>query len=77
MEGETAGNSGADPATANLFAAGSNPHDEEGEGEENEETSHSIKAKAYRLTKAEEEGGSKWVTLGAGAFLLATFFSLR
>jgi len=47
---------------------GSNPHDEEGEGEEQEDTIYSVKLRAFRLKKPEEKGGSGWVELGYGAY---------
>jgi nucleoporin NUP2 len=43
-----------------------NPHDEEGVGEENEETVHAVKLKAYRMRRASEQGGSGWAELGMG-----------
>ncbi len=49
-----------------------NPHDEEGTGEENEETVHAVKLKAYRMKKADEEGGSGWAELGLGTY--SSFF---
>jgi len=49
---------------------GNNPHDEEGEGEEQEDTVYSIKLRAFRLKKAEEKGGSGWVELGYGVLRL-------
>jgi nucleoporin NUP2 len=45
---------------------GNNPHDEEGEGEEQEDTVYSVKLRAFRLKKAEEKGGSGWAELGYG-----------
>ncbi|KAF9050113.1 hypothetical protein BJ165DRAFT_984605 [Panaeolus papilionaceus] len=42
-----------------------NPHDLEGKGEEDEETVHSVKLKAYRLKK-DETGANKWAELGLG-----------
>jgi len=47
---------------------GSNPHDEEGPGEENEETLHAVRLKAYRMKKADEKGGPGWAELGSGGF---------
>lgn len=41
---------------------GSSVHDQEGEGEEDEETTHNVKAKVYSLKK--EEGA--WKELGLG-----------
>lgn len=52
-----------DTGPKSLF--GVNPHDEEGEGEENEETIHSIRSKAFRMKKA-DEGTSGWADLGTG-----------
>jgi len=45
---------------------GHNPHDEEGQGEEDEVTVHSVKCKAYRMKKADEKGGPGWVEVGYG-----------
>jgi len=39
-------------------------HDQEGEGEEGEETRHSVKSKVYKLNKA--EGGAGWTDMGTG-----------
>ncbi|KAJ3493510.1 hypothetical protein NMY22_g20200 [Coprinellus aureogranulatus] len=47
-----------------------NPHDEEGEGEEEEETVHAIKSKAFRMKKADEKGGPGWVEIGYGVLRL-------
>lgn len=41
-------------------------HDEEGEGEEHEETVHTVKLKAYRLRKSDEKEGSPYLELGVG-----------
>lgn len=43
-----------------------NPHDGEGTGEENEETVHAVKLKAYRMKRADEQGGPGWAELGMG-----------
>ncbi|PPR07701.1 hypothetical protein CVT26_003724 [Gymnopilus dilepis] len=51
------GDGGAEAQPA-LFAT--NPHDEEGEGEENEETVHSIRSKVLRFDN------NKWVSYGIG-----------
>jgi nucleoporin NUP2 len=47
-------------------------HDLEGEGEEDEETAHSVKAKVYRMSKKTEEGIEKsyWADLGTGVLRL-------
>ncbi|KAG5647036.1 hypothetical protein DXG03_001406 [Asterophora parasitica] len=45
------------------------PHDEEGEGEEDEETVHSAKLKAFRLSKP-ESGPATWAELGIGVLRL-------
>lgn len=60
---EGAGESGK--SASNLLAV-HNPHDDEGEGEENETTVHAIKVKAYRMRKADAKGGSGWADLGFG-----------
>jgi nucleoporin NUP2 len=52
-------------STSNLLAA-HNPHDDEGEGEENEISVHAIKVKAYRMKKADAEGNPGWADLGFG-----------
>lgn len=50
---------------------GKNPNDEEGEGEEGEETVHAIKLKAYKMTKKDENGnGGGWNELGHGSLVL-------
>ncbi|KAF8160750.1 hypothetical protein B0H34DRAFT_806238 [Crassisporium funariophilum] len=61
-DGETSGNN------SGLLA--SNPHDEEGVGEENEDTIHAVKLKAYRMRKSDEKGGSGWAELGLGIMRL-------
>lgn len=43
-----------------------NPHDDEGEGEENEISVHAIKVKAYRMRKADAKSGPGWADLGFG-----------
>ncbi|KAF8070678.1 hypothetical protein FPV67DRAFT_1448373 [Lyophyllum atratum] len=55
-------------STSGLLAK--NPHDEEGEGEEQEDTIHAIKLKAFRLRKADEKEGSPWLELGFGVMRL-------
>jgi len=39
-------------------------HDQEGVGEEDEETTHSVKCKVYKLNKA--DGGAGWADMGVG-----------
>ena len=51
--------------TSNFLAA-HNPHDDEGEGEENEISVHAIKVKAYRMKKADAKGSPGWADLGFG-----------
>ncbi|KAK7472593.1 hypothetical protein VKT23_000706 [Stygiomarasmius scandens] len=63
---EDAAKAEENPATA-LF--GNSPHDEEGEGEEDEETTHSIRLKAFRLKKS-DEGAAGWADLGTGVLRL-------
>ena len=60
---EGGGESSGSPS--NLLAA-HNPHDDEGEGEENEISVHAIKVKAYRMRKADAKGGPGWADLGFG-----------
>lgn len=43
-------------------------HDGEGEGEENEETMYTVRAKLYKLTKTSDK--SEWKDLGVGMFRL-------
>lgn len=47
------------------FSISSSNHDEEGEGEENEETLHSTRVKVYRLKK-NAEGAQAWADMGVG-----------
>ena len=39
-------------------------HDQEGEGEEDEETMHTVKTKVYKMNKA--EGAVGWTDMGIG-----------
>jgi nucleoporin NUP2 len=48
---------------------GPNPHDVEGEGEEDEETTHEIKAKAFKL-KTDKDGKTLWAEMGVGQCFL-------
>ena len=61
----TEGGGESSGSTSNLLAA-HNPHDEEGEGEENEISVHSIRVKAYRMKKADAKGNPGWADLGFG-----------
>lgn len=73
-EGEGEEDSGGDDAsaaaegdsTAKTALSAPSPHDVEGEGEEDEETTHSVRLKAYRMKKADERGGEGWAELGVG-----------
>lgn len=47
---------------------GPNPHDEEGVGEEDEETVHSVKSKVYKMKK--EGDKTSWTELGTGILRL-------
>ncbi|KAJ3827303.1 hypothetical protein EV361DRAFT_909383 [Lentinula raphanica] len=58
-----------DPAAGSKSLFGVNPHDEEGEGEENEETLHAIRSKAFRMQK-DDKGASGWADLGTGILRL-------
>ena len=49
-----------------LFAG--SVHDKEGEGEEEEETTHEIRSKVYKMMK-DDEGKSRWAEQGVGAYL--------
>lgn len=60
------GSEGTEPKESIPGLLTPNPHDEEGAGEENEETVHAVKLKAYRMRKASEQGGSGWAELGIG-----------
>ena len=61
----TEGGGESSGSTSNLLAA-HNPHDDEGEGEENETSVHAIKVKAYRMKKADAKGSPGWADLGFG-----------
>lgn len=55
---------GENPAASII---GVNPHDEEGEGEEEEETVHAIKLKVYQLNrKRDDKSTGGWMDLGHG-----------
>ncbi|KAL0578286.1 hypothetical protein V5O48_003697 [Marasmius crinis-equi] len=54
--------SSEDGVATGIF--GSSPHDGEGEGEENEDTIHSVKSKVYKMKK--EGGTTSWAELGTG-----------
>ncbi|KAK1236320.1 hypothetical protein PQX77_000436 [Marasmius sp. AFHP31] len=64
---ESHGSQGSEDGVATgIF--GSNPHDGDGEGEENEDTVHSVKSKVYKMKK--EDGKSSWADLGTGLLKL-------
>ena len=44
-------------------------HDQEGEGEEHEETKHEIRSKVYKMTK-DKEGKAQWGDMGVGMLRL-------
>ncbi|KAI6002757.1 hypothetical protein EDD15DRAFT_2360681 [Pisolithus albus] len=54
-----------DDATKSLNTGG---HDEEGEGEEDEETVHAVRCKVFKLTKADDK--NEWKDLGIGILRL-------
>ncbi|KAF9051074.1 PH domain-like protein [Hymenopellis radicata] len=60
---ETASTSTDGDAMSNMI--GTSVHDVEGEGEEDEETTYSVKLKAFKMTK-DNEGKSSWAELGVG-----------
>jgi len=64
--GDEAGAAGEGDNAAKAGILGPSLHDAEGEGEEEEETTHSVRLKAYRMRKADERGGQGWVELGVG-----------
>jgi nucleoporin NUP2 len=53
-------------ASKPIFAA---EHDEEGAGEEDEETTHTIRAKVYRLLR-NKDGANYWADTGVGMLRL-------
>jgi len=57
---------GGEEETVKLLP--SHTHDEEGEGEEDEETMHAVRCKVFRLFKSEDK--SEWKDLGVGMFRL-------
>jgi nucleoporin NUP2 len=54
---------GGEEETVKLLP--SHTHDEEGEGEEDEETMHAVRCKVFRLFKSEDK--SEWKDLGVGS----------
>ncbi|KAI0744256.1 hypothetical protein C8Q80DRAFT_1185827 [Daedaleopsis nitida] len=52
-----------------MLLAGSSVHDAEGEGEQDEETVHSIRCKVYKMTK-DKEGKAQWSEMGVGVLRL-------
>lgn len=69
---ETTGSKAQTPEVNNNseLLTSNKQHDEEGEGEEDEDTVHSVKLKAYRMRKADEKGGAGWAELGYGVLRL-------
>ncbi|KAM6502075.1 hypothetical protein JOM56_002052 [Amanita muscaria] len=69
-EEEAAGTDGSGATegdeAAKVGVSSPTAHDVEGEGEEEEETIHSVRLKAHRMRKADEKGGQAWVELGVG-----------
>ena len=57
---------GESSGSASNLLATHNPHDDEGEGEENEISVHAIKVKAYRMKKPDAKGSPGWADLGFG-----------
>jgi nucleoporin NUP2 len=66
VEGEKGQSNESETSAAPIGLFGTSPHDEEGEGEEEEDTIYSAKLRAFRLKKEDEAGGSGWVELGYG-----------
>jgi nucleoporin NUP2 len=48
-------------------------HGGEGEGEEDEETTYTVKAKVFKFT-TDREGAPTWSEMGVGAYLLSRFY---
>jgi len=65
---ETEGKSEDGNVAATMM--GVNPHDEEGEGEEDEATVHAIKLRVYQLKKKEDKSADGWMDLGHGVLRL-------
>jgi nucleoporin NUP2 len=65
-----------DGATDDSKSLPTKNHDEEGEGEENEETTHTTKSKVYKLVKdSSEDGKPGWKELGVGKCARRDFVS--
>ncbi|KAI0746061.1 hypothetical protein C8Q76DRAFT_790365 [Earliella scabrosa] len=65
---DAAGAGGDQPPPPPLIA-GTSVHDQEGEGEEHEETTHEIRSKVYKMTK-DKEGKAQWGDMGVGMLRL-------
>ncbi|OJT05789.1 Nucleoporin NUP152 [Trametes pubescens] len=57
------------PESMPVLAAGTSIHDQEGEGEEHEVTTHEVRSKVYKMTK-DKDGNSQWGDLGVGVLRL-------
>jgi nucleoporin NUP2 len=69
---------GGTPATeGSLDEDGQAPpgiHGGEGEGEEDEETTYTVKAKVFKFT-TDREGAPTWSEMGVGVYLFSRFLS--
>ncbi|KAI0645952.1 hypothetical protein C8Q79DRAFT_927042 [Trametes meyenii] len=68
-EGTTPAPAEGGDAAPQRLPASSSAHDAEGEGEEDEVTTHEIRSKVYKLAK-DKEGKSQWSDLGVGVLRL-------
>ncbi|GBE81163.1 predicted protein [Sparassis crispa] len=59
---------GAEPAQI-LMSSSSSVHDLEGEGEENEEATHEVRSKVFKMVK-DKDGKDKWSDMGVGILRL-------
>ncbi|KAI0074658.1 hypothetical protein K474DRAFT_1773855 [Panus rudis PR-1116 ss-1] len=67
-EKEGEGNASEDAPPVSLVTS-SSIHDQEGEGEENEVTTHEIRSKVYKMVK-KSDGGQEWGDMGVGVLRL-------
>ncbi|KAI0821702.1 hypothetical protein BC628DRAFT_1394368 [Trametes gibbosa] len=68
-EGVSSGDGTPVPDAPQGLPASTSVHDQEGEGEENEVTTHEIRSKVYKMTK-DGGGKSQWGDLGVGILRL-------
>ncbi|KAH9859097.1 hypothetical protein C2E23DRAFT_880472 [Lenzites betulinus] len=68
-EGVSSGDGTPAPDAPQTLPASTSVHDQEGEGEENEVTTHEIRSKVYKMTK-DKDGKALWGDLGVGILRL-------